>query len=256
MDLRRLQQNFKDALLTGETACLSDALCQQDEGGMSKQEQVAVYRNNMIGGLTNTLKQIYPACRRHLTDEHFLPAARGYIATHPSTHYDLNFYGAGFAQFIQQLSADYAAISDRPYLPELAHLEWLCHSAYYAQDDGAFDFAAFERAAADQPDTIRFVPSNSLALLSSCYSLKQIRETSGDLSQSLVSPLTDATKHLCISRRKWEVAVDEINAEVYHLITAVLNNNSLENLSARCAQIDRHLPELVRKKWLCGFVVK
>lgn len=97
--------------------------------------RLAAYRNSVFGNLTAALQAAYPITARIVGTPFFREAARQFILATPSDSGDLNEFGAHFDQFV----ATYPHASDLPYLPDVAHLEWLVQQVFYAPDAPSAD---------------------------------------------------------------------------------------------------------------------
>ncbi len=125
--LLEVQRAFRAALLTGEEAALR-ALVRDD--GLAPEERIDVYRNNVVASLTEVLADTYPAVRRLVDPRFFAYAAHEFLTAHPPTRPRLAEYGAELARFL----ADFAPCKHLTYLPDVARLEWLVHSAAHAPE--------------------------------------------------------------------------------------------------------------------------
>lgn len=96
---------------------------------------LAVYRGNLTGTWTKTLAAAYPVIAQLVGDEFLAALAAEYGAAAPTEDADLNRFGAGFAAFLD----GFPHVADWPFLPDLARLEWLLHSAHYAADAAPLD---------------------------------------------------------------------------------------------------------------------
>ena len=73
-----------------------------------------VYRNNVVAGLIETLKDNYPAVRRIVGSEFFRAMALQFVTANPPHSPVMLGYGAGFAKFI----ARFEPAATLPYLPD------------------------------------------------------------------------------------------------------------------------------------------
>ena len=87
--------------------------------GLPSARRFAVYRNNVVVGLIETLMSAYPAVARLVGVEFFRAMARGYVAVHPPTSPIMLDYGAEFADFIEEFPPARSLI----YLADVARLE-------------------------------------------------------------------------------------------------------------------------------------
>lgn len=96
--------------------------------GKPSAKRFAVYRNNVVVGLTDALRTNFPAVRRIVGEEFFQAMAHDYVVFEPPASPILLDYGAGFANFI----AEFEPAASLPYLPDVARLERAWTQAYHA----------------------------------------------------------------------------------------------------------------------------
>ena len=250
MSLATIQKNFKQALVENKLEALLEQVRPVE---MRSQEQsIAVYQNNMRGGLVNVLEQVYPATRHYLSERYFLPVARGFVQMHPSQNQDLNGYGKDFPQFIKQLQGDYPELAQHAFLPDLALAEQYCHQSYYAKDTPTFDFPLFQKAVDKHaPGTIYFSLAPSLFLLKSVHPLKQLAEKA-----SQIRPPSVQTQAYCINRKQWHAVIEEIDEAMAGILQGLVEKKSLATLSEQIPSLHEHLPALIEKSWVCGFLTR
>lgn len=106
--------------------------------GAPSQARFAVYRNNVVAGLTETLKEAFPAVHRIVGQDFFRAMARIYVAANPPTSPILLHYGAGFPDFI----AGFPPAMSLPYLRDVAQIERAWIEAYHAPEEAALGPAA------------------------------------------------------------------------------------------------------------------
>ncbi|MCY1704779.1 HvfC/BufC N-terminal domain-containing protein [Pannonibacter sp. SL95] len=93
-------------------------------------KRFAVYRNNVVVSLTESLKATYPAVTALLGEEYFSALARLYINAHPPQSPILSRYGAELSEFV----ATFAPLAAYPYLADVARFEWAWLQSYHAAD--------------------------------------------------------------------------------------------------------------------------
>lgn len=89
-----------------------------------------VYRNNVVVGLTDALRQRFPVCERLIGEEFFRAMAREFMRALPPRSPLLYTYGGDFAPFI----AAFEPAQSVPYLADVARLEFAYGLAYHAAD--------------------------------------------------------------------------------------------------------------------------
>jgi Putative DNA-binding domain len=121
------QSRFAGALLGGDgivppglTSCTS----------ATPTRRFAIYRNNVLFGLSGALAARYPATQRIVGEEFLAAMAREFVLRHPPTSPVLLEYGEGFAEFVET----FEPASELAYLPDVIRLEDLRTRAYHAAD--------------------------------------------------------------------------------------------------------------------------
>ena len=94
-----------------------------------------IYGNNYRGNLHDALAGAYPVVKQLVGDDFFRFMSGAFITQYPSLSANLHHYGAQLADFI----ATFAPAKELLYLPDVAALEWACHSAYFAEDGEVLD---------------------------------------------------------------------------------------------------------------------
>lgn len=99
------------------------------EGGrIGIERRLAIYHNAYRARLVEALKDSFGHTLVYLGDDNFEAAARGYLAEHPSTHPNLRWFGAAFADWLR------AAAPGDPDIGELAALDWALRRAFDGAD--------------------------------------------------------------------------------------------------------------------------
>ena len=105
-------------------------------------DELAVYRNNILGVHSSALGSIFPTISGKLGDDIFTALARVYSRHYPASEWDINQFGSEFAAFLlaQQSSAKAHAFSWAE-LARLASIEYAITRSYYAHPgDASFEF--------------------------------------------------------------------------------------------------------------------
>jgi hypothetical protein len=160
--LAERQRGFATALLDPALP-IPDGLVGPDGGPGPK--RFAVYRNNVVVGLIELLKDAFPAVHRIVGADFFRAMARAYVMVEPPRSPILLDYGAGFPDFIRQ----FEPASVLPYLADVARVERAWTEAYHAPEASPIDSAAFTTISADQLPAIRLALHPSLRLIRSPF---------------------------------------------------------------------------------------
>jgi hypothetical protein len=160
--LAERQRGFAAALLDPALPMPDGLVGPDGEPGVKR---FAVYRNNVVVGLTETLKDAFPAVHRIVGADFFRAMARTYVMVEPPHSPILLDYGAGFPDFIRQFEP--AAVL--PYLADVARIERAWTEAYHAAEARPIDPSAFSAIAPDQLPAIRLDLHPSLRVVRSQF---------------------------------------------------------------------------------------
>jgi len=132
-DLATLQSDFFRAILGSD----GDAVLPVIDGDpVAAARRLAVYRNTALSGLYDALRSIYPITERVLGSEFFEQTSLAFARENPPTAPVLARYGAGFPSFLRGLPA----LTELPYIADLATLEWEIDQAALAPSQGSQQF--------------------------------------------------------------------------------------------------------------------
>lgn len=123
--------------LTWQKSFASAVFSQEDDivipglgGPISAAVATAIYRNNVLEGFSEGLKNIYGAIFLLIGEDCFREIAYAYCRAIPSLSGDRNAYGDRLPAFL----ARHPLTRSLAYLPDMARLEWASHEAYLAAD--------------------------------------------------------------------------------------------------------------------------
>lgn len=261
MNLARTQTLFTAALKADSIGLRSKAAAKMivDTGRIQPELALRIYRNNVVGARVKALMTAYPACVRILGADCFAAIAGNFSAAFPSTQQDLNRYGAQLAVFLGDWVRTHQQFSDYRYLKDLAHLEWLCHEAFYAHDDPPFDFGTLARAAERGPESIRLKLGSSVGVLRSSYPVMEIREINlaDDAAASAVAG--NSGEQLVVWRASYQALVARTDEPTFQLLAAVRAGCTLERIiegmGADASLLCETVPRLIKRGWISGVTV-
>jgi|GEM_PF-6475265 len=240
MQLQQWQQCFLSDSVSG-TLLLQKHI--NPAGKMHLQQAIEVYQNNCLGSRINALVEIYSTCFLVLGEGYFRQLARQYVRMHAADSADLNDYGEGFADFLQQ-GVD---LDDFLYLADLARLDRLIHALHRRAGQQASDFALLSDA-----DALLYC--HSVELCSFDYPVDKVwLENQGASGASIVE---DHFAPYCvvIRRDNYTINMQRIAPQEYVVLQA-LNNISLEKLAQQfpaqeLSGLVEYLPRWIQSGWL------
>src|SRR5690242_18933636 len=98
--LRQLAERQKDFAMALLDAARAPPTGLVGPDGIASSRRFGVYRNNVVAGLIETLKENYPAVHRIVGSEFFRAMAAQFVTANPPHSPVMLDYGAGFAKFI------------------------------------------------------------------------------------------------------------------------------------------------------------
>ena len=173
-DLATVQQLIGAAL--AESARSESALPLIAGDAVHARKRLSIYRANVGANTTNALAATYAIVRKLVGAEFFNGLAHAYTGAHPSVSGDLNELGEHLADFVRT----FAPAQTLPYLPDVARLEWLAHSAHYAADHAPLDAGKLASLSDSEYPRLRLTLHPAVATLTSAYPLLRIWEVHQD----------------------------------------------------------------------------
>ncbi len=175
MRLREFQDRFVDLMLDHPDALDSPpadlaAFC--EEGEIALPARLKVYRNNIVGSLTDLMVANFPILDR-LVGRAFLELmARSFILKNPPQEGCISLYGQGFSEFIEEFEMAKAL----PYLPDIARYEIAVNLAYHARDDAPLSAEALAGVVPDDLGDLKLNLRESVKLMRSRFPIIKIQE--------------------------------------------------------------------------------
>lgn len=176
MRLSEIQAEFKARLLTHPQAADGGQsqrfVSEIDEGDIGFEARFSVYADNLVNGLANILKDVYPLVTKLVGDDFMAHMARSYIKGHLPQSGNMNDYGAEFPDFI----AGFEGASSLAYLPDMARFEWFKNEAYHAPDDVPLDVTSLMDLSDEEQERIVFTLRSSCRFLKTDWPVTAIAE--------------------------------------------------------------------------------
>lgn len=160
--LAERQRSFAAAVLDPEQP-LPFGLVGPD--GAPSARRFAVYRNNVVAGLIDTLQAAFPVVSRIVGQDFFRAMARIYVAREPPGSPIMLGYGGGFPSFIH----GFEPASTLPYLADVARIERAWSEAYHAAEADLFNPAVLALVAPDAFPSVRLILHPSVRIVQSHF---------------------------------------------------------------------------------------
>ncbi|MEO8038509.1 MAG: DNA-binding domain-containing protein [Betaproteobacteria bacterium] len=197
--------------------------------------RLAIYRGTVQANGRKALAAAYPIIEQLVGAEFFDALGREYAKLTPSRDGDLSAYGETFDLFL----SGFPHVSELPYLPDVARLEWAIHRAHYAADADKLDPVRLAGVPAEAQGRLRWRLHPACALLDSGWPLARIWEVhradhSGDGQVAF-----DTRMHHCLVHRPaWRVLVSDLDEGAYAFLAAVQEGAPLERCVERALAVD------------------
>jgi hypothetical protein len=220
--LSDVQRGFAAAVVFGDSAALASLGIVA--GKLGAAGRIAVYRNNVLGNYRNALAATYPVVLRLIGAPVFNAMSESFVRAHPSVRGDVNRYGGELARFL----SFYPPMSELPYLPDVARLEWAIDQANIAADGDVLDLAALGAVPENMLGELRFKLHPSAQLVASPYPIFriwQVNQASPDGEDRV--DLGEGGDTLLIARGANGVTVERLTPGGHALLLALARNLKL-----------------------------
>ena len=218
--LRDLQLQFANEVL-GTIGTGLDAHIRSN--GLAGARRLQIYRNNVLSGLTEALRAIYPVIDRLVGKPFFEHAGRQYIHRHPSQLGNLHDFGEYFADFLAILPGARELV----YLPDVAHLEWAYHRVFHAADRAPLDPSRLTQVPIQKYLELSFCLHPASRLLASDYPILRVWEVNQqEYEGDQTVDLGEGGAKLLVIRRGLDVTVEPLSDGEFALLYALSQNRA------------------------------
>ncbi|QAU24394.1 DUF2063 domain-containing protein [Dyella sp. M7H15-1] len=159
--LQAIQMQMLQAVLAEKPLPLTSI---RDDHIADTDSRLAVYRQGYRIRLRDALKAEF-AGLQCMAGRQFDTLLNKYVEAHPSGHYNIRWYGAGLAAFL-----DYAMPwRDKPQLAEMARLDWAISTAFDAADESSKNIADLSGVPPDAWATLELSLQHNLQVVTCSY---------------------------------------------------------------------------------------
>ncbi|WP_295434264.1 DUF2063 domain-containing protein [uncultured Thiodictyon sp.] len=241
-ELRQLQDRFAAALLAPGG----------DPGGLFRgapdlmARRFALYRGNLTANWERALANAYPVIRTLVGEEFFRALAREYGRAVPLAEGDLNRFGHLLAGFLE----NFPPVSDYPYLPDMARLEWGLHQAHYALDTPILTPQTLAALGIEGLDGLRLALHGACTLVESPWDVLGIREAHAPTGAPWPADLARTSRAL-VCRPRWRAELVPLTAGELAVLRAIDQGETLgEALEQGCDADPDFDPAQALPRWL------
>lgn len=203
--------------------------------GVDPARRFAVYRNNVFASLIDALVDTYPVVQELVGEAFFRAMAKVFVQSNPPRSRVMAYYGAGFADFVE----DFSPARALPYLADVARLEMTRIRAYHAADTKPVN-AEHVQAALHDPQgllSLRLVLHPSVHVISSSYAIGSLWAAhQGVLMLSAVDP--QQPESVLVFRHDLEVAMLQLTPTQGRFVEALQRGATLSEAAVHASVTD------------------
>lgn len=260
--LCKFQQAFMAAIYQQPGALPASEV--QPSTQLSAKARLAIYQDSVASALIDALIDVYPVCRRLLGEEFFDAMAQRYVAQTPSTSADIGDYG----QYLDRFMADFAPLTEYPYMADVATLEWQLHKLFYAADDQPLSMERLALVPPEQQSRLIFRRPHASAMMTSPYPVDRLWQANQEVTEAdEEGSSTDQTQvdidndpvRLLVWRCGYELCIDRVDTYQWAFLTQLRRKDTFEELFHTLTiehpnmDISMQLAEAIQRGWICDF---
>ena len=226
MQLNEFQERFKALMLDNPKALDTPPeelaqFCKAD--AISLPTRLKVYRNNIVGSLTDMLKTTFPTIKALVGEQFFEMLARSFILQHPPSKGVLSHYGEGMDAFIRA----FELAKSLPYLPDIATYEIAKNHSYHAADDLPLTTEQLAAVPAEDLDTLHIGLRAYVFLVASKYPLTAIEEFCKNKKTDETLDLDQGGECLMVFRSSLDTKTDILAKDEFEFLRQLSEGASL-----------------------------
>jgi len=250
--LKQLQTNFSAAVFSDQRELMAEAVMQQ--GDLSAEQRVGIYRNSVHGILWQYLASLYPVCNQLVGEKFFEGISDLFIDQQPPNTPFLADYGSELPVFMRE----HEAFSSMRWVNQVAELEWARHQAWNNKNQAISDFSQLATLTEEQQLSLQFQLPESMQLLHSPYAIHQVwlahqpEEYSGKIPLEEIQ--LQQEDYILVWRAERQLQQIQINEQQWQFLTTVKESKSLAELSEQFQEeVGVLLSSSIQSGWIISF---
>ncbi len=237
-DLQTLQQHVLQAMLANAPPRLREL---RGDDAADIAGRLAVYRNGYRIRLRDALATEYAGLGL-MAGSRFTHLLDGYVAAHPSEHYNIRWHGAGLPAYLEHA----LPWREKPALADMARLDWAISTAFDAADESVLTAADLAAVPAEAWADLRLTPQSHLQILTSPYNVDAFRRAADrGLKRPRLRRLSKP-RQMLVWRQSLEVRYRMIQADEYAALAGAMRGEPFSRLCERLVEQNRQLATLPR----------
>ena len=216
-----------------------------DQAPLSAVARLDIYAEAYFIRIAESLGSDFAALKKDLGDEQFLRLAAAYLKAFPSRVGNIGEVGRHLPKFLRSRLSD-GEYEGRPYLSDLARLEWAGIESFYAPDAAPLFPQALTQISTEDWPKVCFKLDPSVRLLGTRWSIEDHWQTRGneDDKAPKIQALS-AGSALLVHRRGGEVSIRRMEALEYRTLKSMASGEPLSMTCDRIARIASEPPPLM-----------
>ncbi|KTC71542.1 hypothetical protein Lbir_1694 [Legionella birminghamensis] len=198
MKFEELSILLQDSML-GLEPIIKSQLCQPPRGSI--EDRVSIYAHGYYNRLQEALMNDYPVLVKIMGESDFHKMSRKYIDAYPSTHYSLDAFGQHLSLFLCEMTP----YRKRPYLSEIAAVEWAQSAAITSPDAPLLCEDDLKKLSPEEWPSLKFYLHPSLQVIGLHWNSLLLIETAGRKRSRPRPEKLKNPQSLLIWRRQLEV---------------------------------------------------
>ncbi len=167
-ELHRLQQSMMAWLTNKDQIVKTDVVDTGEVNKVSVEQRLDVYGNAYGYRLIDALSENYPAVHTLLGDDDFYEMTYAYMASNPSKHFSLRYFGHKLETFL------IGYFPDSPVIAEMAKFEWALRNAFDSDDIKSLKMEALQEFSIEQWGELKFTFHPSVSRLNLEWNTPQL----------------------------------------------------------------------------------
>ena len=200
-----------------------------DPMGEPSQKRFGVYRNNVVLGLVEALREVFPVACRIVGSEFFDAVARLYALRNPPQSPILLDYGVGFAEFVEA----FEPADGVPYLGDVCRIEKAWLEAYHASEAEPASWEVLNRVSTGGTSRVHLALHPSLRVVRSRFPALTIWSSNIEGGIPIPVAFDAGGEDVLIARPQASVEVRGLSRGEMEFIQALLQSATISSAAER-----------------------
>jgi hypothetical protein len=245
--LQTIQQQMLQAVLAERAAKLS-AIRSDDIAGA--EQRLSVYHHGYRVRLRDALKNEFTGLQC-MAGRQFHTLLDAYVAAHSSEHYNIRWYGADLASFLDETHP----WCSKPQLAEMAYVDWAISTAFDAEDEPSKGIADLSTVPPQTWANLQLTMQKHLRVLTVTHNIDAFRRAADSGAKRPRLRRFAHARRILVWRKDTTVHYRTLDQDEWHVLGAALEG---ETFAALCERLATHhgesvaLPRMVQllQRWL------